>query len=516
MLTYLPSPDELLAERCRRSLSTFIREAWPILEPATPFVDGWHVDVMAEHLEAVSRGELLRLIINIPPRAMKSLTTAVFWPSWEWVENPHLKWLYASYAAALSTRDSLKMRRLIESEGGKEDGTLFERVGYQGVLAMLSDDPWQLTTDQNEKTKFENTATGYRLATSVEAKATGEGGDRVVVDDALSADQARSDAKRVNANEWWSGTMTSRFNNDAGAAVIVMQRLHEEDLTGYLLGRGGSWHHLCLPAEYEPKHPFVYPDVVTLPSGRELPGDRRTEEGELLEPIRLGPRKLDELLKEQGSYGYAGQFQQRPAPAEGGMFKKHWWKRWRDEDLPPRWDRVVHSWDMRFGKSQDAASSYVVGQVWGIFRADHYLLGQIRVRIGFNDSLKAVKALAAWKVASAKLVERKANGEAVMDALGREVPGLIPIEPEGGKDVRAAAAQPTVESGNVWLPAADFIPAPPGYDPTRVDEFIHECAVFPNGSHDDQVDAMSQVLNWLAHAKVSAPIVRRKASRWKG
>jgi hypothetical protein len=142
VLTHLPSRDELLAERCRRRLGVFIRQAWPILEPATPFVDGWHLDVMAEHLEAVSRGELRRLIINIPPRAMKSLTTAVFWPAWEWVGHPHLKWLSASYAADLSTRDSVKMRRLIESEGGKEDGTLFERVGYQGLLALLSDDPW--------------------------------------------------------------------------------------------------------------------------------------------------------------------------------------------------------------------------------------------------------------------------------------------------------------------------------------------------------------------------------------
>ena len=134
MLTRLPSRDEIVAEQCRRRLSRFVREAWPIVEPATPFVHGWHLDVVAEHLEAVSAGELPRLIVNVPPRTMKSLTCGVFWPAWEWLGAPHIRWLFASYAADLSTRDSVKCRRLIESRGGRSDGTLFERVGYQGEI----------------------------------------------------------------------------------------------------------------------------------------------------------------------------------------------------------------------------------------------------------------------------------------------------------------------------------------------------------------------------------------------
>ena len=509
-----PDEDRALAIECASNLGTFIRQAWPILEPATPFVDGWHVDVMAEHLEAVSAGELRRLIINIPPRAMKSLTTAVFWPSWDWLEHASLRWLFATYASELSLRDSLKMRRLIETQGGREEGTIFQRIGYQGVLRLLNPAPWELAGDQNAKGKYENTETGFRLATSVDAMATGEGGDRVVVDDALSADQSRSDAKLKHANTWWSGTMSTRFNNDAAAAVIVMQRLHEEDLTGYLLERG-DWHHLCLPAEYEPKHPFVYPSQVKLPSGRELPGDPRTEEGELLEPVRLGHRKLAELLREQGSYGYAGQLQQRPAPAEGGMFKKHWWKRWDEDSLPPRL-RKVASWDMRFSDSQSEASSYVVGQVWGVRGADRYLLGMVRARLGFSDSKKALKAMEKWQPCTAKLVEKKANGDAIIQTLRHEIPGLIPVEPHGTKEARAAAVEPIAEAGNIYLPASEFIPVPPGYEPTRTDEFVHECAVFPNGAHDDQVDAMSQFMEYVAGAPVSAPIVRRKASRWRG
>jgi predicted phage terminase large subunit-like protein len=498
-LTQIPSLDELAAERCRRSLSRFIREAWPILEPATEFVHGWHIDVVCEHLEAVSSGEIRRLIVNVPPRSMKSITTAVCWPAWEWLTSPHLRWLFASYAESLSTRDSLSCRRLIQSKGGADEGTLFQRLGYQGVLRLLSDEPWGLTGDQNAKLRYDTTATGFRLATSVGGMATGEGGDRIVVDDPLNPKQARSDLERASVNTWWSETMTTRFNNSRAGGVLVMQRLHEDDLTGHLL-QGGGWHHLCLPAEYEPSHPFVYPASRELASGRVLAGDRRTTEGELLEPVRLSPEVLDDLRGPSGlgSYGYAGQMQQRPSPAEGGMFKREWWRRWTS--LPPRWSRVVASWDMRFSDSQKAASSFVVGQVWGCDGADRYLLAQIRGRLSFTESVKAVEALHAFMPqATAKLVERKANGAAVIDTLKSKIGGLIPIEPEGGKEVRAAAVEPFVEGGNVYLPQADFIPCPLGFTASSVEDFIDEHAAFPNGSHDDQVDAMTQALNWLAH-----------------
>jgi predicted phage terminase large subunit-like protein len=198
------------------------------------------------------------------------------------------------------------------------------------------------------------------------------------------------------------------------------------------------------------------------------------------------------------------------------MFKKHWWKRWTEETSPPRFERVVASWDMRFSDSQSEASSYVVGQVWGVRGADRYLLGQIRKRLGFSDSKKALKALEKWKPAMAKLVEKKANGDAIIQTLKHEVPGLIPVEPKGTKEARAAAVEPIAEAGNIHLPAGEFIPCPTGYEPTRVDDFTHECAVFPNGAHDDQVDAMSQFMEYVAGPTVAAPIVSRKASRWRG
>jgi predicted phage terminase large subunit-like protein len=503
--------DRTLARECATDLRTFLREAWLITEPARPFVPAWHIDVVAEHLQAVSAGELPRLIINIPPRAMKSLSVAVFWPAWEWMTKPHLRWVFASYASSLAQRDSLKMRRLIKSEGGRQDGGIFQRLGYQGVLRLAGEAGWGITKDQDAKTKFETTETGMRLATSVGGMVTGEGGDRIVVDDPLNAQQARSDAERSTANEWWDETMSTRFNDADAAAVLVMQRLHQDDLTGHLLEQG--WHHLCLPAEYEPSHPFVYPDRVRLDSGRELPGDPRTEPGELLDPVRLDAATLQDRRRSLGSYGYAGQMQQRPSPDEGGMFKRGWWRYWHpgfEDKLYLGWDQLIASWDMRFSDHDKATTSYVVGQVWGVHGADRYLLGQIRARLDFTDTLKAVQALAEWRPeASAKLVERKANGAAVINTLRHRVGGLIPIDPEGGKDVRAAAVQPLVEAGNVYLPSSDVIPCPLGYEPTTVQDFVEELATFPNGSHDDQVDAMTQALSWIDTRQIVTGLAKR-------
>lgn len=510
--------DYDLALDASSSLRTFNRLAWKIVEPSTPYVSSWHIDCIADHLEAVTAGQIRRLIINIPPRAMKSLSTCVFWPAWEWISAPHVRWLFASYAQSLSLRDSVKCRRLIQSRGGADaSGSLMQRIGYQGLLSLVhGPDHWRLTGDQNAKEKFENTSTGFRLATSVDGTATGEGGDRIVVDDPVSASQARSEAKRVGANQWWDETMTTRYNNALATAVIVMQRLHEEDLTGHLVEKGG-WHHLCLPAEYEPKHPFVYPErvfveeqvVEVAASGddggveervipaRILPGDPRTEPGELLEPVRLGVAKLAELGAALGSYGYAGQLLQRPAPSEGGMFKKGWWRRYPVDQLPPVWERQVASWDMRFSDSQSKASSYVVGQLWGIDGPNFYLLAQIRGKLSFTESVRAVQSLALHEPAAVtKLIEAKANGPAVIDQLKLKVAGLTPIEPEGGKEVRASAVLPYVEGGNVYLPAGEFIPAPPGYERTLVEDFIYEHSIFPNGANDDQVDGLSQFVNW--------------------
>ena len=201
--------SEIDCELATRSLREFVCQAWPVVEPMTPFVPGWHIDAIVEHLEAVSRGQIRNLLINVPPRHMKSLLVSVFWPAWEWIRFPERRWLYSSYAASLSIRDSLKCRRLIESPW------------YQ----QLWGDRFALTSDQKTKGSFDNNRSGYRLATSMGGAATGEGGDRIVCDDPHNVQEAESDSVRKSTLDWWDVVMSTRVNDPRTAAkVVVMQR----------------------------------------------------------------------------------------------------------------------------------------------------------------------------------------------------------------------------------------------------------------------------------------------------
>jgi predicted phage terminase large subunit-like protein len=495
----LPAKDELRAEHARRSLRGFIAEAWPLVEPATPFVSNWHIDTIAEYLEAATRGELRRLIINVPPRHMKSLQVAVFWPAWVWLSHPERRFLYASYAQSLAVNHSVICRRLIQSQGnratvGASEPTLLERVGYRGLLELLhGTGAWQLRDDQNLKERFENSRSGFRLATSVGGSVTGEGGDVTVIDDPHKPEEVASDVSRQSVLDWYDQTWSTRLNDATiGVQVVIMQRLHERDLTGHLLERGG-FEHLCLPAEHEPSHPFVWPD------------DPRTEPGEVLWS-KWGSPWLEEKKLDLGAYGYAGQYQQRPAPEAGGILKRGWW-RYHDPQRPlPDFHQLVQSWDMAF--SDTDGSDYVVGQVWGQFFGDKYLLHQIRGRLEFTDTVHAVRELTGWVEhhfpahrSHSKYVEDKANGPAVISTLRREIPGLLPVDPRGDKVARARAIAPELEAGNVHLPGRSS-PDGQSYDrattPEWVQQFVEECATFPNAAHDDQVDACSQALLKLA------------------
>jgi predicted phage terminase large subunit-like protein len=474
--------EKLEREHAARSLREFVRQAWSIVEPSTPFVPGWHIDAIADHLEAITRGEIRRLLINVPPRHMKSLLVSVLWPCWEWIQRPERRWLCSSYGQQLSIRDSLKCRRLIESPW------------YQARWGHL----FTLTSDQNTKSRFDNSRSGYRLATSVGGAATGEGGDRIICDDPHNVQEAESDAVRKATLDWWDITMSTRVNDPRTAAmIIVMQRCHQRDLSGHLLEQGG-WEHLCLPAEYEG------PGKVTSIGF----SDPRTVSGELLWPDRFGPDEIEDLKRSLGSYAAAGQLQQRPSPAGGGIFKRHWFKyiQPRGANLPPVEVRLpdgsvisipaievppgavqetIQSWDCSF-KDLDT-SDYVVGQSWGRAGACYLLGDQVRGHMDCPATVKAVRELRAkWPGTSAILIEDKANGSAVIQMLQNEVPGILPVNPGGGKIARAMAISPFVEAGNVYLPHPDCVP--------WVNDFIEEFVQFPNGAHDDQVDAMTQAL----------------------
>jgi predicted phage terminase large subunit-like protein len=438
-------------------LGQFVREAWHVVEPHTPFVDGWHIDAICRHLERVTFGDIRKLLITMPPRHMKSLLVSVFWPAWVWTFRPWARWLCSSYAGGLSMRDSVKTRRLIMSPW------------YTNQFGAA----FALTGDQNVKTRFENNQSGYRIATSVGGVGTGEGGDVVAVDDPHKVREVESDVERTAVVEWWDQEMSTRLNDpQRGAHVIVMQRIHELDLAGHVL-KSGDYIHLNLPAEFEEKRRCVTPFWE----------DPRTHEGELLWPARFPQVEIDALKKTLGSYGAAGQLQQRPAPATGGIFKRHWWKHYTV--LPDGMNQWLISWDMAFKDLE--TSSYVVGQVWARKGADLYLVDQIRDHLDFTQTLRAVTLLAArWPKARLKLVEDKANGPAVVNSLRNRVPGLVSEPVKGSKEARAAAVSPYVEAGNVHLPLPEVA--------SWVGEFIDEHASFPKGANDDQVDALSQAL----------------------
>ena len=433
------------------------------------------------HLEAVSRGEIRNLLINIPPRHMKSLLVSVFWPAWEWTQWPERRFLCSSYSLSLSIRDSVKCRRLIESP--------WYRARW-GHLFMLSG-------DQNVKSRFDNNRSGYRLSTSVGGTVTGEGGDRIICDDPNNVAEVLSDAVRRNTNDWWDMAMSTRVNDPkTSVKVIVMQRCHQQDLSGHLLEQGG-YEHLCLPAEYEgSKH-------VTLTGF----SDPRTEPDQLLWPEQFGRKEIDGWKVSLGSYGSAGQLQQRPSPIGGGIFKRHWFRyiQPRGANLPPVQvpmadgttmsipaievprGRVeeVQSWDCSFKDLN--TSDYTAGQVWGRYGSMFLLGDQVRGRMDCPTTVKAIRELSAkWPGCVAILIEDKANGPAVIQMLSSEIPGIIPVNPSGGKVARAQAVSPLVEAGNVYLPHPSSAP--------WVNDFIEECVQFPNGAHDDQVDAMTQVL----------------------
>lgn len=474
----LPSADEVRASIAADELREFIRMAWPIVEPAV-YMHHWLIDAICDHLEAATRREIRRLIINIPPRTIKTRSVSVMWPAWVWLTQPEIRWMFASYSSDLSTEASVDCRAVIESKGGREDGgTLMERVGYQGLLSLLGQD-WTIADDQNLKTRYRNSAGGYRLATSVGAKVTGFGADIIVADDPHNVKEAESELVRQGVLDWWDRAISSRMNDPkTGVRVVVMQRINEQDLTGHLLAKEAGYEHLCLPMEYEPAHPFVWPD------------DPRVTEGEKLWPERFDDPVLDQFRLDMGSYAYAGQYQQRPAPAEGGIFKRAWW-RFYPEGEPPQLKRTWTTWDTAL--KEKTASDYTVGIAWGQDLSNVYVLRIVRGRWSLVEALAQMQALHDWIEAEhphsgmpTHYVENTAMGPELMAAARRRIKGIVSLRASIDKVARAEAVTPALEAGNVWLPAH-----PVTLEPTNAaDLLIEECSAFPNGAHDDQVDAL--------------------------
>lgn len=444
-----------------RSMHDYIKHVvWPIVEPATPFIDNWHIHAICEHLEAVLNGEITDLLINMPPRFMKSLLIAVSLPTFSWIDRPETKFIFASYSGQLSTRDAVKARRVI-------DNKLYRK--YYG-------DRFELTSDQNVKTRYENDKTGYRISTSIGGVGTGEGGDIIVVDDPHNVLEAESDTKRLEAIEWWDETMSTRGNNpETAARIIVMQRVHGNDLSGHTLRKGG-YEHLMIPMRFEEKR------VCVTCLGRV---DPRTEEGELAWPTRFTEKATKKLEQKLGNYGTAGQFQQRPASREGAIFKRAWFKRYTELTKP---DMKVQVWDT--AQKDNQRSDWTVCGTFFIKDNHAYLQNIRRERLEYPDLKTKAKLWYMADMPNVIVIEDKGHGTALIQELrqagGYPVEGMEPGDLS--KELRAEQEAAMAEGGNLSFPAKE---------PEWWDLFDEELFDFPAVAHDDQTDVVVMFLKWF-------------------
>lgn len=500
MLTAKAIGNALLAEQARRaataSLHEFVKQAWPVVEPGVQFVDGWHLRVICEHLEAISRGQIRKLLINIPPRHAKSTIVSVMWPCWEWVTRPSEKYLCASYSGILSTRDNLKARRLIQSPW------------YQSMWG----DVFRLSGDQNQKTRFENDKTGYRIASSVGGTATGEGGSRLILDDPHGAQDAQSDTIRESALEWFDMVWSTRLNDPKrDAMVTIMQRLHEKDVSGRILSLGG-WEHICLPAEYDGSRRATVLGQY----------DPRKQEGELLWAARFGETELRTLKAQLGEYGVAGQLQQVPTPAGGGMLRTDWFELWPHDRPMPRMEYVLQSYDTAF--TEKTSGDPTACTVWGVFRhkgeyatmlldawSEHLPYPDLRARVIRDWSAKYAgdekDPMNPARSPDIVLVEAKGSGQSLLQDLSRARVPIAPYNPgHADKIARAHTVSPLIEAGRVYLPESKKGERWASW----ADNFMRQLSRFPNDEHDDYVDTMTQALRYLHDKRMLSITVSRR------
>lgn len=491
---------ELERRACIRSLAAFCKAAWHVIEPETPYQHNWHIDEICAHLEAVfwghaavtgpNAGNAIRnLVLNIPPRHMKSRIVSVFFPAWCWIHDPGRRFFFASYAQNLSDEHALDTMRLVRSEWyrtrfGPTGNPHFDAGGRHVSLGA-----------RQQTRHFITDRGGARQASSVMGKATGAGGDILVVDDPHNLLERESEVKMARVITWWAKAMASRGNNPKTfARIVVMQRIAEDDLSGYCIGQG--YDTVILPARFEGQKAI---GVL----GHE---DPREVEGEPLWANRFGDVELAMLEKDLDEDA-AGQLQQRPAPAGGRVFKVNFLRRYSAAvrkallarpDVVDEWVITVDTAVKGRAARKNAKRSYTVIAVWARRGSDAFLMDVWRKQVPFTEQVEGLREMAErWPMARPILIEDESNGPAIADQLANVVPGIELVPPRGDKDRRASAVAPFVKSGNVWVPANDVEP--------WVRAWVHEHELFPDASHNDQVDTTSMALDYLFIRGWTAP-----------
>lgn len=460
-LVRLPLKSQVEAEICRRSYYEFFKLAWHVLEPENPFEDNWHVkylcDILQTEVERISRKESKTsdLVINIPPRSLKSYIVTIMLNAWTWISYPHMHFITSSYSGDLATEHAVKTRRLIESQWYQERFNTFE-----------------MTTDQNVKSRYENNKGGGRRATSVGGTVTGGGCDILIADDPHKVSEVNSETVRKSALDWWGQTMYSRLNDlRVGLRVVVMQRLHQKDLTGFILSEELDYRHICIPS--------VLADNVS-PEGL---SEHYTNE--LFFESRFTADVLEDTRKNLGSLAYAGQYLQKPSPPEGNIIKANWFK-WVDKSELPAGIVVNAYTDAAYGKEKSDNSATVL---FSQHEGDVYIWACHAWNLGlpaFCSRYASVMNQSGVDGRSRLYFEPKASGISAVQTI-KTTTNLNVMEdqpPTESKMSRVQSISATIEAGRVKLIRGG----------AGLEDMIGEATVFPNGDKDDMLDALTGAL----------------------
>ncbi len=491
----LTDEEQKIKTLCQKSFHAFVRYAWHIMNPSIAFIDGMPLQVICEHLQALYEGHIPNLIINIPPRMGKSTLAAIAFPAWVWTKSPGYRFLYTAYAQSLSVRDSSACRRLLLSPW------------YQNLWGRK----FSLLHDSNTKLRFHNNKGGFRLCSSVGGSNTGEGGDIIIADDPNNVSDSTSELIREGTNEWWSSVMSTRVTNLSTARrLVIQQRCHSRDLSGYILSSyADDWVHLNLPMEFE-KHRRC--KTIVLPSSSpRIWRDPRRKEGDLLWPELMGPKEVEKLKRffKHDTYRISGQLQQRPAPEGGGIIKTDWFQPFTESEYP-EFIYILQSWDTALTKKD--SSAYSACTTWGVWedqknghrnimllslfaeRLEYPELRKMAVRLSNNyfdtDQEEPLK----YKVAPHLVViEEKVSGYSLIQDLSRANIPISAFKPNkyGDKVARARKTTHLMENGRIFLPTEH-----PDYTEytQEAQRFLEACSLFPNGESNDIIDSMSQAL----------------------
>ena len=443
----------------RSDLSMFVHKAFATVSPNDRFKPNWQIEAITYELTRCHARENGRLLITQPPRSLKSICASVAFPAWALGHDPSLRFLCVSYGEGLAAELARQFRMVVESDW------------YRRVFPAMR--PQKATA-----TEYVTTKGGSRVALSVGGSITGRGADFIIIDDPLKAEDGASETARRNAIEWYEGTLSTRLNDkNIGVIIAVMQRLHEDDLAGYLIERGG-WHRLNLPAI------AIEDQDVPISSGRIY----RRKQGDVLHPERESREVLDRTKAEIGSLQFSAQYQQSPIPLEGNLVKREWFKTYETAPARGQGVKIVQSWDV--ATATDERNDFSVCTTWAVRKKEYFLIDVWRDRFEFPELRRKVINHALRYEARPVLIEKAGIGQMlVQDLRNDQTPGFpkpIGITPEGDKLVRLEAQTYLIEAGHVFLPK----------EAHWLDIFMSELLGFPNSKHDDQVDSVSQFLKW--------------------